>query len=209
MVKQGKSNRKRVKSVYGMKSRNLFYKYAQRGGDLEQDIEQKKKEIKELEAQLAVEKSEERKRKIQTAINEAKSKALEIENRMKEMLKNVAAKASEAASKLSSGISSVASKLSSGASTVASKLSSGISTISKKLGITEMYNQYKNERAIKDYYTLKAKVVGQIDQLKRQKPKRDEICKRHDCNEIVLKKYPSAGDVFNEPIGVVPRLYYK
>ena len=55
-------------------------------------------------------------------------------------------------------------------STAASKLSSGISSISKKLGITEMYNQYKNEHAIKDYYSLKAKIVGQIEMLKRQKP---------------------------------------
>lgn len=209
MVKQHRSNRKRVKSVYGMKSHNLFYKYAQKGGDLEKEIEEKKKEIKDLEAQLAAERSEERKRNIQKAISDARTKVIEIENSMKEMLKNVATKASEAASKLSSGISSVASKLSSGASTVASKLSSGISSISKKLGITEMYNQYKNERAIKDYYSLKAKVVGQIEQLKRQKPKKDEICKYHNCKDIVLKKYPSAGDIFNETIGGIPRLYYK
>lgn len=213
MVDKNRSSRRRVKSVYGMKSKNLFHKYAQLGGGLEEEIEQKRKEIKDLEVQLSAEKNEERKQKIQKAIADAKSKITGIQDKMKNLLRNVASKAGEAASKLSSGISSLTSKLSSGVSTAASKLSSGISSISKRLGITELYNQYKNERAIKDYYSLKAKIVGQIETLKRQKPKKDELCKRYTeriCNESVITKYPNAGELFqNEQPGGVPRLFYK
>lgn len=207
------SSRKRVKSVYGMKSKNLFYKYAQLGGGLEEEIQQKQKELKELESQLSAEKNEERKRRIQASIADAKSKIAGIQDKMKNMLRNVASKAGEAAGKLSSGISSLGSKLSSGMSTAASKLSSGIASISKKMGITELYNQYKNESAIKNYYSLKAKIVGQIEMLKRQKPKKDELCKRYTektCNESVSSKYPSPGQLFqNEQPGGVPRLFYK
>lgn len=213
MVDKNRSSRKRVTSVYGMKSKNLFYKYAQLGGGLEEEIEQKRKELKDLEGQLASERSEERKQKIQKAIADAKVKITGIQDKMKTLLKNVASKAGEAASKLSSGISSLGSKLSSGVSSAASKLSSGISSISKKLGITEMYNQYKNEGAIKNYYALKAKIIGQIEMLKRQKPKKDDLCKKYTekiCNESIATKYPNAGQLFqNEQPGGVPRLFYK
>jgi len=208
-----KHSKKRVKAAYSMKSKNLFYKYAQLGGGLEQEIEQKRKELKDLESQLSTERSEERKRAIQKSITDVKAKITGIQDKMKTLLKNVASKAGEAASKLSSGISSLGSKLSSGVSSVASKLSSGIASVSKRLGITELYNQYKNESAIKNYYSLKAKLVGQIEMLKRQKPKKDELCKRYTeriCNESVITKYPNAGQLFqNEKPGGVPRLFYK
>jgi hypothetical protein len=203
-----KSNRKRVKSAYSMRSKNLFEKYAQLGGSLEQEVEAKRKEIKSLEAQLAAERSEERKKQIKQSLEQANKKILEIQDRMKEMLKTVADKAKQAASKLSSGISSIGSKLSSGASSLGSKLSSGISTIAQKMGITELYNKYKDERAIKDYYTLKAKVVGQIETLKRLKVKKDNICKTFGetvCNSV----YKGNSQLFaDETLGGVPRLYY-
>ena len=47
MVDKNRSTRRRVKSVYTMKSKNLFHKYAQLGGGLEEEIEQKKKELKD------------------------------------------------------------------------------------------------------------------------------------------------------------------
>jgi hypothetical protein len=216
MVDKNHSKRhpkRRVKSVYGMKSKNLFYKYAQVGGSLEEEVEQKRKELKDLESQLAAERNEERKRAIEKSIFDAKAKIAGIQEKMKSLLKDVASKAGEAAGKLSSGIVSVGSKLSSGISSVGSKLSSGIASISKRLGVTELYNQYKNERAIKDYYSLKAKIVGQIEMLKRQKPRKDELCKRYTekvCNETVVSKYPNAIELFeNEQPGGVPRLFYK
>jgi hypothetical protein len=214
-----KSHRKRVKSAYSMKSKNLFDKYAQLGGSLEEEVEAKRKEIKELEAQLAAERSEERKQRIKQSLEDAKKRMSEVQERMKEMLKNVAEKTQQAASKLSSGVSSlasklstgastVASKLSTGASTVASKLSTGVSTLAQKMGITELYNKYKDEQVIKDYYSLKAKVVGQIEMLKRLKIKKDTVCKtfgEKECNNV----YKGNEKLFvDESIGGVPRLFY-
>ena len=192
--------KKRVKSVYDMRSPSIR---AQLGGSLEEDIEKKKKEIRDLENQLSLEKNAEKRKRIETALADTKNKMMEIQNRMKEMLKNVG-------SKLSSGISSISSKLSSGISSVSSKLSSGISSAASTL--SKLFEKNKNEKAIKDYYSMKAKVVMQIEMLKRQKPKKDDICKRvseKTCNEIVGKKYPLPGDLFaNEEIGGIPRLFY-
>ena len=199
--------KQRVKSVYDMRSPSIR---SQLGGSLEEDIEKKKKEIRDLESQLSAEKNAEKRKRIETALVDAKNKITEIQNRMKEMLKNVS-------SKLSSGMSSISSKLSSGMSSVSSKLSSGMSSISSKLSsaastLSQLFEKNKNEKAIKDYYLMKAKVVMQIEMLKRQKPKKDDICKRvseKTCNEIVGKKYPSPGDLFvNEEVGGIPRLFY-
>jgi hypothetical protein len=203
--------KKRVKSVYDMRSPSIR---AQLGGSLEEDIEKKKKEIRDLENQLSLEKNAEKRKRIETALADTKNKMMEIQNRMKEMLKNVGSKLSSGissiSSKLSSGISSVSSKLSSGISSVSSKLSSGISSAASTL--SKLFEKNKNEKAIKDYYSMKAKVVMQIEMLKRQKPKKDDICKRvseKTCNEIVGKKYPLPGDLFaNEEIGGIPRLFY-
>jgi len=177
--------KQRVKSVYDMRSPSIR---SQLGGSLEEDIEKKKKEIRDLESQLSAEKNAEKRKRIETALVDAKNKITEIQNRMKEMLKNVS-------SKLSSGMSSISSKLSSAAST-----------------LSQLFEKNKNEKAIKDYYLMKAKVVMQIEMLKRQKPKKDDICKRvseKTCNEIVGKKYPSPGDLFvNEEVGGIPRLFY-
>jgi uncharacterized phage infection (PIP) family protein YhgE len=200
--------KKRVKSVYDMRSPSVMY--AQLGGTLEEDIEKKKKEISDLEYQLLAEKNAEKRKRIESTLADAKNKMTEIQNRMKEMMKNVA-------SKLSSGMSSISSKLSSGMSSVSSKLSSGISSVSSGISsaastLSKLFEKNKNEKAIKDYYSMKAKVVMQIEMLKRQKPKKDDVCKRvseKTCNEIVSKKYPSPGDLFtNEEIGGIPRLFY-
>jgi chromosome segregation ATPase len=203
--------KKRVKSVYEMRSPSVILKkYAQLGGSLEEDIEKKKKEISDLESQLSAEKNAEKRKRIERSLADAKNKVTEIQNRMKEMLKNVAERAGKVASKLSSGISSAASKLSSGISSAASKLSSGISSATSSL--SKLFEKNKNERAIRDYYSMKSKVVMQIEMLKRQKPKKDEICKRvseKTCNEIVSKKYPIPGDLFvNEEVGGIQILYY-
>lgn len=201
------SKKKRVGSIYDMRSKNtisrVFNKYAQMGGALEQDIENKKKEIRDLEAQLSLEKNAEKKEKIQRSLADAKAKVAEIQARMKEMLKSVATKAGQIASKLSSGISSFTGKLSSGISSLAGKLSSGVA---------KMYEQHKNERAVRDYYAMKAKIVDQITRLKSMKLKKDETCKHLSekvCEDVVIKKYPSPGELFkNEEIGGVPKLSY-
>jgi len=196
--------KKRVKSVYDMRSPSIR---SQLGGSLQEDIEKKKGEIRDLESQLSAEKNAEKRKRIETALADAKDKMTQIQNRMKEMLKNVG-------SKLSSGISSISSKLSSGMSSISSNLSSISSNLSSKLSSTlsKLFEKNKNERAIKDYYSMKAKVVMQIEMLKRQKPKKDDICKRvseKTCNEIVGKNYPSPGDLFtNEQLGGIPRLFY-
>ena len=196
--------KKRVKSVYDMRSPSIR---SQLGGSLREDIEKKKGEIRDLESQLSAEKNAEKRKRIETALADAKDKMTQIQNRMKEMLKNVG-------SKLSSGISSISSKLSSGMSSISSNLSSISSNLSSKLSSTlsKLFEKNKNERAIKDYYSMKAKVVMQIEMLKRQKPKKDDICKRvseKTCNEIVGKNYPSPGDLFtNEQLGGIPRLFY-
>jgi len=196
--------KKRVKSVYDMRSPSIR---SQLGGSLQEDIEKKKGEIRDLESQLSAEKNAEKRKRIETALADAKDKMTQIQNRMKEMLKNVG-------SKLSSGISSISSKLSSGMSSISSNLSSISSNLSSKLSSTlsKLFEKNKNERAIKDYYSMKAKVVMQIEMLKRQKPKKDDICKRvseKTCNEIVVKDYPSPGDLFtNEQLGGIPRLFY-
>jgi len=196
--------KKRVKSVYDMRSPSIR---SQLGGSLQEDIEKKKGEIRDLESQLSAEKNAEKRKRIETALADAKDKMTQIQNRMKEMLKNVG-------SKLSSGISSISSKLSSGMSSISSNLSSISSNLSSKLSSTlsKLFEKNKNERAIKDYYSMKAKVVMQIEMLKRQKHKKDDICKRvseKTCNEIVVKDYPSPGDLFtNEQLGGIPRLFY-
>jgi uncharacterized phage infection (PIP) family protein YhgE len=203
--------KKRVKSVYDMRSPSIR---SQLGGSLREDIEKKKGEIRDLESQLSAEKNAEKRKRIETALADAKDKMTQIQNRMKEMLKNVG-------SKLSSGISSISSKLSSGMSSISSNLSSissNLSSISSNLSsklsstLSKLFEKNKNERAIKDYYSMKAKVVMQIEMLKRQKPKKDDICKRvseKTCNEIVGKNYPSPGDLFtNEQLGGIPRLFY-
>jgi chromosome segregation ATPase len=199
--------KKRVKSVYDMRSSSIR---SQLGGSLQEDIEKKKGEIRDLESQLSAEKNAEKRKRIETALADAKDKMTQIQNRMKEMLKNVG-------SKLSSGISSISSKLSSGMSSISSNLSSISSNLSSNLSsklstLSKLFEKNKNERAIKDYYSMKAKVVMQIEMLKRQKPKKDDICKRvseKTCNEIVGKNYPSPGDLFtNEQLGGIPRLFY-
>lgn len=203
--------RQRVKSVYDMRSPSIR---SQLGGSLEEDIENKKKEIRDLESQLSAEKNAEKRKRIETALADAKNKMTQIQNRMKEVLKNVANKLSSGMSSISSNLSS---KLSSGMSSISSKLSSGMSSISSNLSsvastLSKLFEKNKNERAIKDYYSMKAKVVMQIEMLKRQKPKKDDICKRiseKTCNEIVVKDYPSPGDLFtNEQLDGIPRLFY-
>ena len=202
--------RKRVESVYSMKSKNMFNKYAQLGGGLEEEIAEKRKELDRLEVQLKQERDETRRRNIERSIVEMKNKIVGIQEKLKAVLGTVASKAKEMASKLSSGASSLASKLSSGASSLGSKLSSGISSLGKALGITERYNQYKNERVIKDYYNLKATIVTKIERLKKQKVQKDDLCKRYTdviCNEEVIKKY-NKELVSDEVIGGIPRLNY-
>lgn len=187
-------SKRRVKSVYGMRSKNVHEKYIQLGGDLQVDIDNKRKELEELQKQLANERSEDRKRAIEASIKSAKENIAQISDKMKQVLGNVA-------NKLSSGLS----KLSAGVKGVATSLSAGVKGAAEKLGITDLYNKYKDAQAIRDYYSLKAQIVMDIQKLIELKTKRDKIQQQ---NAGVFSEYTTKYSNLLEDDRGVPRLFY-
>jgi hypothetical protein len=100
--------KKKIQSHYKMKGMGkFFHSNSQIGGSLEDEVQEKQKEIKNLETQLLSIKNEEQKQKIKQAINNLQSQVSNIKNRMKALLYNVAQKSKEAAMNLSSGIKSL------------------------------------------------------------------------------------------------------
>jgi hypothetical protein len=192
-----KSQRKRKQNPSQQVS-EFFTIYAQAGGALEDEIVIKKKELSSLQEQLRAEKNAERREKLIQGIAMVQGQINSIQEKMKELLRKVAQKATSVATSLSSGIKSIGSKIQ----------SSGIGQM-----IKSKMEDYRSNKVIKDYYSLKGKLIFQIQQLKSMKPKKDEICKKvsiQECNaRVPLPKTSSLpAELFDEKIGEVPQLSY-
>jgi gas vesicle protein len=124
----------------------LLTMYGQAGGSLEQDVEAKRKELRELQTQLAAEKSAERREKIKKAMESVQGQIDQISEKMKQLLRGAAETASKAANYLSEGAKGFGSKLSSGFKSFGSKLSSGVKTATSD--ISNRYQDFKDRQAV-------------------------------------------------------------
>lgn len=189
------SKRKRKQHPYQVS--DLFTIYAQAGGALENEIAIKKKELSQLQKELAAEKSAERKEKLLQGIAAVQGQISDIQEKMKQLLRTVAQKASGVASSLSSGMKSIG-----------TKISSSIKSSSLGKMVKSKIDEYRDNKVIKDYYALKAKILFQIQQLKTVKKNKDEICKKISKEECNSESSSQNQELFKENIGDVPELSY-
>jgi len=166
--------RSRVKSHYRMRGMGtLLSMYGQAGGSLEQDVEAKRKELKDLQTQLSAEKSAERREKIKKAMDAVQGQINQLSEKMKQLLRGAAETASKAANFLSEGAKGLGSKLSEGLASFGSKLSSGLKSATSD--ISNRYQDYKDRQALstalkaeQDAKRAQAKADAQFSKVERR-----------------------------------------
>ena len=136
----------------------LLNMYGGAVSELEQDFAKRKAEFAELEAKYKSEKSDIRKEQMRLALENMKRGIEQTKEKINQLLSGVA----ETASKAYQGAKE---KVSSGLTSLAGHFSSGISSLGSS--VKGKYEDYKDTRSIKNYYSSKGKEAA--SQLKAKK----------------------------------------
>ena len=176
------SPRRRVKSHYRMRGMGaLFSMYGQAGGATEAEAASAKAELEDITRQISMEKSSERREKLEEMKILAQEKYMAAKDKMKNLLRGIAVTASKAASSLSSGAKSIGSNMSSGIKSVESNMSSGIKSVGNNLGekasslvdkLKDKYKTFKDNKFDKNYKHTIADIQLKKDFLAQMRAKK-------------------------------------